>query len=794
MSLIYTEAKPQSLISTKNTATDTLPPASLIAALGSVEAALKSEPDDFSPQPEWKQTSPSPGAAEYTVETEAIPASLKALPNWIDWKRELNEKGKPTKVPYVPGSSNKAATDNPSSWKSFEDAVKSLTNDRGLGFVLPPGDMFFIDLDHVRNSDTGEVDPWAARIVAQVDSYTEISPSGTGLHILGRVKGSIPPEGLKKGAIELYTRGRYATMTGNHYASTPPDLQEVDVSWVYRLIQGGVFNFTESSKYTQLFKNIGEQWKSLEYPSRSEADLALSSMFTKKLGNKFDDIDHAFRLSGLMREKWDSKRKGSTYGRDTILKVISKDTSPFSGDDDIGNANRLVARHESDIRYCHTTNKWLIWDGARFAIDKSGEIKRRAIETITSTYREVVNGTHAPDIPSVAWAKASKSRGRINASIDLAQSDKRISVTHDALDSNQWLFNCKNGTIDLRTGKLREHRREDLITQLAPIEFDPGATCPLWDKFLPRIMAGNFELINFLQRAIGYSLTGSTEEQVLFIQHGSGRNGKTVFSEATNAMFGDYGTTADARLLLTARNDGPRTDVARLEGARLILTSETPAGGNLDQALVKLLTGGDKIAARQLYSAEKEYYPTGKIWLRTNKKPQIHGCDPAIWKRIRLIPFTVTIPDAEQDKKLLEKLRFELPGILAWAVRGCLEWQKIGLAAPAEVTGATMEYEQESDVLREFLEDCCDVDQKNKGLVVPCADLYKAYQCYCEEKGDKAKDVPGSGLFGKMLTERGFGKIKSLDRRKHRGPEVQLVLSTQVLYLIVVILQANYRK
>jgi putative DNA primase/helicase len=266
--------------------------------------------------------------------------------------------------------------------------------------------------------------------------------------------------------------------------------------------------------------------------------------------------------------------------------------------------------------------------------------------------------------------------------IDLAKTETGIPIKPSRLDADPWLLNCTNGTLDLRTGTLHAHNRKHLCTKLVPVDYDPAATCPLWDKFLNRIMGNNAVTTEFLQRLIGYSLTGSIEEQVMFIAYGLDQNGKTTLFEIICTLFGDYARTADASLLLLKRGDGPRYDVARLEGARLVLTSEITASGQLDEALVKLMTGGDKITARRLYCEEEEYYSTYKIVLRTNHMPRISGVDHAIWRRLKPIPFNETIPEKEQDKKLGQKLLAELPGILAWAVRGCLDWQKNGLGNP----------------------------------------------------------------------------------------------------------------
>jgi putative DNA primase/helicase len=713
-----------------------------------------------------EQTLRSLDQAAPSVQTDKVPASLKEISNWVHWQRKLDDNGKPTKVPYVVGSAKKAGTDNPSSWGSFEKAVKSATNERGLGFVLPPsGKFFFVDLDHVINLQTGEITPWANRLVRELNSFAEISPSGTGVHIYGCVKGAVPPEGIKKGSIEFYTMGRYTTVTGNHLSFTPSDLREVDVTWLYKLLQSDVFTFHKDAKYEALFNNVDEGWTALGYASQSEADMALCGFLAIRLGSIPDDIDRAYRLSGLMRDKWDDRRANSTYGRDTILKVVQLGAHSYQ-DTDLGNAERFVAQHGADIRFSHSSNEWLLWDGTRYAIDKTGGIERKAKEFAKSSYFQAAK-SNLQGSASLLWGRTSMSRNHINSVIHFARTEPGIPVTADQLDADRWLFNCRNGTIDLRSGKLGEHRRHDLITRLAPVEYHPNAKCPRWEEYLHRVMSGNIELIGFLQRAVGYSLTGETKEHALFIPYGTGKNGKTTFVETVRKIFGDYVKVAEANLLLQRRSEGPRNDIARLAGARLVLTSETGAGGKLDEALVKRLTGGDTMIARFLYQEFEEFYPSAKFWLTTNNKPQIQGRDLAIWRRIKLIPFQVTIPDHEQDKDLGQKFVVELSGILAWAVKGCLEWQRVGLRPPAEVLAATKEYEQESDELREFLEDCCVVEKTNQSRTVFNSRLFKAWQNHCERNGQKGSW--SSAYFGKQLSKRDFGFDKINGQRCRTG-------------------------
>jgi putative DNA primase/helicase len=701
-----------------------------------------------------------------SVQTDKVPASLKKISNWVHWQRKLDENGKSTKIPYVVGSSKKAATDNPSSWGTFKKAVNSATSERGVGFVLPPsGKLFFIDLDHVINLQSGAMMPWANRLIRELNSFAETSPSGTGIHIYGRVKGTVPSEGIKKGSIEFYTTGRYTTVTGRHLSFTPSELREVEVSWLYKLLQCDVFTFHNDAKYEALFNNVDEGWTTLGYPSQSEADMALCGFLATRLGSNPDDIDRAYRLSGLMRDKWDEKRADSTYGLDTILRVVQHSTHSYQ-DTDLGNAERFVAQHGADLRFSHSSNEWFLWDGMRYAADKTGGIERKAKAFAKSTYANAATPNPHGSVSS-SWARKSLSFAHINSMIRFARTEPGVSVLPDQLDADPWLFNCKNGTINLRSGRLEKHRRGDLITKLAPVEFDPNAKCPRWEAHLHRIMGGNTEMISFLQRMVGYSLTGSTMEQVFFILYGAGNNGKSVFVETIRPLFGDYAKTSEGNLLLQRRNEGPRNDIARLAGARLVLTSETGEGGKFDEAQVKRLTGQDTITSRYLFREHEEHPPSAKIWLTTNKRPQIQGRDLAIWRRVVLIPFQVTIPDNEQDKNLREKLIAELSGILAWAVRGCLEWQKIGLCFPQQVLTATKEYEQESDELRDFLEDCCVVEKTNECRTEIFDRLFKAYQNHCEKSGQKGSW--SSAYFGRQLSERGFGARKINGKRCRTG-------------------------
>jgi len=440
--------------------------------------------------------------------------------------------------------------------------------------------------------------------------------------------------------------------------------------------------------------------------------------------------------------------------KDKVIELRRKQ-APMYNTTDLGNAQRIVKHHGQNIRYCHAFKKWYIWTGKRWLVDPSGAILRLAKETVRTIYTEASEAT-ADDIRKnlAKHAIRSEAEARIKAMVSLTESELGIPVQPEQLDANKWLLNCQNGTIDLYSGTLQQHQREDYITKILPVGYDPNATCNTWLQFLDDIMAGNQGLINFLQRAVGYSLTGSTQEQVMFIMHGSGRNGKSTFIDTIIALLSEYAKQTPTDALMVKKNNGIPNDIARLKEARFVSAVETEEGHRLAEVLVKQLTGGDTITARFLHQEFFEYKPQFKIWLATNHKPIIRGTDYAIWRRIRLIPFNVTIAEEKVDKHLPEKLKNELQGILYWAVKGCLEWQKNGLQEPKEVIAATESYRAEMDIIADFIDERCIVKPYAKAKV---SDVYKAYIEWCEVNGEKSLN---RRAFGDRLRERGFNSRK----------------------------------
>jgi putative DNA primase/helicase len=336
----------------------------------------------------------------------------------------------------------------------------------------------------------------------------------------------------------------------------------------------------------------------------------------------------------------------------TVDELIKKPELPSHTD--FGNAQRLVAAEGENIRYCYKNKSWYVWDDRMWLKDESGEIHRVAKRTVKAMLHEAADLDNERCKILVTHEQRSESEGRLNAMVSLSRSEENVSVQLSDFDVDPMLFNCKNGTIDLSNGEMRDHRRTDLISKITPVEYQFNAECPTWEDFLDTVTGGNGELTDYLQRCIGYSLTGQTIEHALFLLYGTGANGKSTFLEVLRHVLGDYSQTADFGSFLFSNGQSVRNDLAKLNGARFVTANESDSGKRMDETVVKQMTGGDTVTARFLYGEHFEFTPQFKLWLGTNHKPTIRGQDEGVWRRIRLIPFTVSIPRHKQDHTLLE--------------------------------------------------------------------------------------------------------------------------------------------
>jgi putative DNA primase/helicase len=438
---------------------------------------------------------------------------------------------------------------------------------------------------------------------------------------------------------------------------------------------------------------------------------------------------------------------------DADAAILRSRDEAISVQTDLANATAFAVEHAQGHRHVRERGMWIAWTGTRWRRDATGDAERAA----KATARALLDrATKVEDEDkrkrAVRWALTSQSGRGLRAMLTVAATEAALALEADALDRDPWLLTCANGTIDLRTGDLRPHDPADLITMATDVAYDAGAECPRWRAFMQEVFAGDAELIEFMRRFIGYCLTGDTREHVLAVFHGAGRNGKSTLIKIMQRLGGKHAVTAELSTFLRARGDrGPRNDLARLHRARLVTGPESGEGRHLDESTVKEISGGDRLAARFLYGEHFEFVPRFKLVIVTNHRPKVDGEDDAIWARLRLVPFDVCF-EGREDKTLAEKLEAELPGILTWAVQGCLDWQRDGLGQPAAVTNATASYRQDEDVLGAFLAERCVMD----GEIGP-AELRLAYETYCNEIGEKPL---AANVLGRKLARRGIRRHK----------------------------------
>ena len=751
------------------------------------------------------------------LQPASIPDALKSRPRWVLWRLDIRD-GKTTKPPYQ-ASGALASVDDPSTWTDFNTALAAYQAGgfSGLGIMLTKDDpLSGVDLDKCLDPETGELEPVAAQIVAALPTYCEVSPSGRGLRLFAL--GKLPQGGRRKGKVEIYESGRYLTVTGHRF-NGHGSIEEctAELAAVHRLIfspvdakpaparaaepsnldDAALIEKARKARNGAVFYRLWSGDTSAHGGDDSAADLALCNALAFWTGNDPARIDRLFHQSGLMRPKWDQAHysDGRTYGQATIDKAIegNRETysgkagsantqraahfnagagpqptagadsgpqlptgeNPYRGTDD-ANADLFLRLHGSDVRFCPPWDKWLLWSGSHWRIDERMDIDRLAADVPRMLYRRAADAHDSGQRRSMADL-ARKLENTVKRSTMLQAARHRVVVHHSDLDKGHFLLNARNGTIDLRTGKLRPHDRADLLTHDTDIEYDLTALCPIWTQFLLDVFAGDVELIRFVQRAIGYSLTGDVREQVLLICHGMGSNGKSVFLNILRKLLGKLAWQAAPDLLMADRNRRHPTEQADLFGKRVVVCQETGEGRRFNEVLVKQLTGGDAITARRMHEDNWSFEPTHKLWLSTNHKPEIRGTDYAIWRRPRLLPFTVSFTDdgtPRKDPTMEERLTAELPGILLWAVQGGLDWLRDGLGTASAVSAATADYQSEMDVLAAWISECCVV---GKRFEAKAADLYASYTGWCDASGETAEP---QRRFVVRLKERGFSRIR----------------------------------
>jgi putative DNA primase/helicase len=440
---------------------------------------------------------------------------------------------------------------------------------------------------------------------------------------------------------------------------------------------------------------------------------------------------------------------------------------------DAGNAQAFALLHaDKRFRYDHDKCKWLVWNGKFWERDKDNEADRAALETARARLLAATVGGETNE-EDITWALGSESVSRRQAILKSAQSIRSLATTSADYDRDPFLLTVGNGTLNLTTGKLQPFRANDLITHATDVIYNEDASAPRWQQFLTEIFADDREVIQFVQKAVGYSLTGDTREQCLFILWGNGANGKSTFLETIIRLLGTHAATTPFSTVMVQRNPGgPRNDLAALHGARLVKASEAEQKNVFAESTVKEITGGDTITARFLFKEHFSYKPSWKLWLSSNFRPDIRGTDDAIWRRIRLIPFTRQFTGTNKDARLREKLEAELPGILSWAVSGCMLWQNTGLKPARTVENATLEYRLESDQVGRFIKDRCQLQDSAR---TPAKLLYDGFLRWCVANHEKPL---ATNQFAAKLAERGFERKRGRNGVGYIGVELVAVSTT----------------
>ena len=845
-----------------------------------------------------------------------IPDELRAWDQWILWRWVTKEgRPKPTKVPFNARNFRDARVNDPSTFASFERTVEIYHLSQswkkrggkfdGIAFVFTANDPFAgLDIDGCIDPETGMLvteDLYGAgtaeQIITTFDTYTEISPSGTGVKLI--VKAQKTAAGLiqcmRKPWFELYDHVRLFTVTGNRFPGSPATVEErQDVYTAFhrqlwppappRPVAARVgelafrddnevlriaFGARSEPKFTRLWAGDYS-----DYPNRtkdpdaspydhSAGDLALCNYLRFFSCGDKAQIDRMFQASGMMRDKWFARsRGGRTYGAETIdlacnnpeyydpergklmptrgrsvprvsgpgaqkpagviggggddrrlddlppppesetagvpragsgrakarvgnvesLRDESKTESPeATGDNPIqprdgggavyhrthgGNAQRFVDEYEDYFRYDHVRQWWFVWTGKRWEMDIEDIAGRMAWQMMRRLHigREY-------DSELFKWMLKCDSPDAVTSCLNLAKRDPRVSTSVNKWDTDIWLFNVDNGTVDLRTGKLKPHTRADMITRLAPVTYCRGAQPVIWNKAL-EVWQPDAQIREFLQRAVGYSLTGSVAEQTLFFLYGLGSNGKSVFINTIMAMFGDYAHKASYEMLcdMGRSSSGPTPEISDLKGKRLVVPTEVEGGQRLKESMVKDLTGGDAIPTRDLYGKTTySFMPHLTLWLYGNHRPPVRGVDEGIWRRIPLVPFDTFIPKGQRNTKLMEELSAEMSGIFNWALEGCLVWLhgkdgKPGLHTPASVMEATASYRETQDRIGQFIKDRCALV---KGSITASAALRAAYVAWAESEGEA---VANTKMFADRLEQCGVMPCRTtIDNKQVRA-------------------------
>lgn len=792
---------------------------------------------------------------------DGLPQELKDTGRWCVWRYETREgSAKPTKVPYNPRTGGGAMSNNPSTFTSYLEAVNALERGGydGLGVGVFDG-LCAVDIDHCI-ADDGTPSPLAVDIVSTIESYTETSPSGQGVRIFFKAAGFTYDKARyytmnAKQGLEIYVSGatsKFLTVTGNSDPWAGPfpvceraeALQIVLDRYMVRpqkaaqeatrsplapldLSDAEVIAKAHNARNGAAFAALWNGDTS-GYGSHSEADMALCNALAFWTGRNAGQMDRLFRSSGLMREKWDRRQSGSTYGALTIQEAIRTCTHTYTAQaeypqntyktrtepvknpqeqvrppdfSDAGNAEAFTQKYRDTLLFSDALG-WLVWNGQRWersdhkaltlATELSGEMLadaqkeyRAALVGMAEAKAAEAEGTSKPEDMERATnraasakaylthAKQTRSAGRLKSMLELSK--PAFVVKADTLDANPADLNTPAGIVDLNTGELRPHDRAARCSQITTTS--PGEQgAQMWDTFLDTITQGDSSLRGFLQLVAGMALHGKVYHEGLILAHGAGRNGKSTFFNALAAILGDYAGSIDIDTFTTDRQNRGAA-LATLRGKRLVIAGELEEGRRLSVATVKKVCSTDRITAEEKYRMPETFTPSHTLCLFTNHLPRVGSTDPGTWRRLIVVPFRATIPTQGSRSNYGDILVKEAgPSVLAWAIEGAVNFARNGyqLQTPDVVEEVTEQYRGQEDWVGNFIAECCTTAADAR---TGAAELYQAYRAWAERSGDYVRRLPD---FNAAMEAAGFQKVAP----KNRKTWVGLSLSTTPIYSI----------
>ena len=712
---------------------------------------------------------------------------LKAEARWVCYTAD--------KVPINAKTGKAASSTNPDTWTTYDVALTAVARHgcAGVGMVFTGDGIVGIDLDDCLvkiDDDTYERNTYAKHLMNLVDAYTEVSPSGTGIHIIGL---ATIPKSIKTRlngiGVEIYDRARYFTITGEMVEGCTTDI--VSVQHIVDDVMDSL-NDTPRDTLTTLPDATTPPDKWVEAVMRRRVDAAKRMVENAVDGDRhFARIKAGTLMGGYMagaerighhlytdddiidaifdarKPSDDARRKerkaiadGIAYGRTQPIDipappaVVPPKPMTMPAEEpaleihfdaprrdyhltDIGNGLRFVDAVGDRLRYVAEWKAWTVWDGRRWAHGDDAAVMKLAHKVALSIYDDISKEDDEKKRKDlIKWAQQSESALRIDAMLKSAR--PYLTVSASQFDTHPHLLTVANGTVNLRTGELLPHRMSDMMTKMIDVDFDAHAQAPRWRRFLHTVMDERDDLVDYLQVATGYTITGSTDEHCLFFLYGVGANGKSTFLEALRHVIGEYYVTTSVEALLATDYTGGATPyVAGLQGMRYAMASEMPEGRRFNESLVKDITGGGTLTARHLYGQPFQFTPSHTLWISGNYRPRITGTDEGIWRRLRVIPFEVSIPEAQRRPMtdMLAEFHEERQGILAWMIHGAVRWYDWGLPKVDAVDRATMEYRGEEDLVARYIAERC-VMHKDASVVK--SKLFEDWQAWTQRENEKA--------------------------------------------------------